>query len=166
MLPGPHKHFPKCFPSGKPENRLDRIAPGYPFCIDVARPLSYDGASMPLVLVVDDDESTGDAIRRLLGRMGYTAQWAPGGHEAIAALQVEKPDLVVLDWMMPGMNGLEVLRRLRANPATQLLPVIIYTAASSPAVAQLAADHGAQDCVLKSGGFFPLYDSIQRHVAH
>src|SRR4051812_7140148 len=65
---------------------------------------------MPFVLVVDDDESTGDAIRRLLGRMGYTAQWAPGGHEAIAALQVEKPDLVVLDWMMPGMNGLEVLR--------------------------------------------------------
>ena len=44
--------------------------------------------------------------------------------------------------------------------------MIIYTAASSPAVAQLAADHGAQDCVLKTGGFFPLYDSIQRHVAH
>ena len=120
---------------------------------------------MPFVLVVDDDESTGDAIRRLLGRMGYTAQWASGGAEALATLQSEKPDLVVLDWMMPGMNGLEVLRVLRSDPATRQLPVIIYTAASSPAVAQLAADHGAQDCVLKTGGFFPLYDSIQRHVA-
>ena len=120
---------------------------------------------MPFVLVVDDDESTGEAIRRLLGRMGYTARWVPGGHEAIATLQSEMPDLVVLDWMMPGMNGLEVLRRLRASPATQDLPVIIYTAAAGPSVARLATDHGAQDCVLKSGGFFPLFDSIQRHVA-
>ena len=121
---------------------------------------------MPFVLVVDDDEPTGDALRRLLGRMGYTAKWASSGAEALDAVQTGLPDLIVLDWMMPGMNGLEVLRRLRANPATQALPVIIYTAASSPAVAQLAADYGAQDCVLKSGGFFPLYDSIQRHVAH
>ena len=120
---------------------------------------------MPLVLVVDDDESTGDAIRRLLGRMGYAAQWEPGGPEAIESLQRQMPDVVVLDWMMPGMSGLEVLRRLRANPATQDLPVIIYTAAAGPAVARLAAEHGATDCVLKSGGFFPLYDSIQRHVA-
>ena len=120
---------------------------------------------MPCVLVVDDDEPTGDAIRRLLGRMGYQAQWAPGGQEAMASLETGLPDLIVLDWMMPGMNGLEVLRRLRANPTTQDLPVIIYTAANSPAVAQQAADHGAQECVLKSGGFFPLYDSIQRHVA-
>ena len=118
---------------------------------------------MPFVLVVDDDESTGEAIRRLLARMGYNAQWVQGGPEAIAALQIERPDLVVLDWMMPGMSGLEVLRRLRSNPATQDLPVIIYTAAGSPAVAQLAAQYNA-DCVLKSGGFYPLYDSIQRHV--
>jgi two-component system phosphate regulon response regulator PhoB len=120
---------------------------------------------MPFVLVVDDDESTGEAVRRLLGRMGYGAQWAPGGQEAIAALQTERPDLVVLDWMMPGMSGLEVLRRLRANPATQALPVIIYTAAAGPAIAELAAKYGAQDCVLKSGGFPPLFNSIQRHVA-
>lgn len=123
--------------------------------------------TMPCVLVVDDDESTGEAIRRLLGRMGYQAHWAPGGQEAMHALRTGTglPDLVVLDWMMPGMNGLEVLRRLRADPATQALPVIIYTAANSPAVAREAAESGAQDCVLKSGGFFPLYDSIQRHVA-
>jgi CheY-like chemotaxis protein len=119
---------------------------------------------MPCVLVVDDDETTGDAIRRLLGRMGYSAQYAPGGPEAIESLQSSRPDLIVLDWMMPEMNGLDVLRRLRADPATQDLPVIIYTALSSPTVAKQAADHGAQDCVLKSGGFFPLYDSIQRHV--
>jgi two-component system phosphate regulon response regulator PhoB len=119
---------------------------------------------MPFVLVVDDDEPTGDALRRLLGRMGYTAKWASSGDEALSALQSSLPDLIVLDWMMPGMNGLEVLRRLRADPSTQAVPVIVYTAASSPAVAQLASAQGAQDCVLKSGGFFPLYDSIQRHA--
>ena len=122
---------------------------------------------MPFVLVVDDDEPTGDALRRLLGKMGYTAQWASSGDAALAALQTNRamPDLIVLDWMMPGMNGLEVLRRLRSDPTTQAVPVIVYTAASSPAVAQQATDQGAQDCVLKSGGFFPLFHSIQRHVA-
>jgi len=119
---------------------------------------------MPFVLVVDDDEPTGDALRRLLGKMGYTAQWASSGDAALATLQNAMPDLIVLDWMMPGMNGLEVLRRLRADPTTQAVPVIVYTAASSPAVAQLASAQGAQDCVLKSGGFFPLFHSIQRHV--
>ena len=119
---------------------------------------------MPFVLVVDDDEPTGDALRRLLGRMGYTARWASSGDEALSALRTGMPDLIVLDWMMPGMNGLEVLRRLRADPATQTLPVIVYTAASSPAVAQQASAQGAQDCVLKSGGFFPLFDSIQRYA--
>ena len=119
---------------------------------------------MAFVLVVDDDEPTGDALRRLLGRMGYKAQWASSGPEALDAVRTGLPDLIVLDWMMPGMNGLEVLRVLRSDPATQAVPVIVYTAASSPAVAQQASDQGAQDCVLKSGGFFPLYDSIQRHV--
>ena len=120
---------------------------------------------MPFVLVVDDDEPTGDALRRLLGKMGYTAQWASSGDAALASLQNTLPDLIVLDWMMPGMNGMEVLRRLRADPTTQSVPVIVYTAASSPAVAQLASAQGAQDCVLKSGGFFPLFHSIQRHVS-
>ena len=119
---------------------------------------------MPFVLVVDDDEPTGDALRRLLGRMGYTAKWASSGAEALDAVQTGLPDLIVLDWMMPGMNGLEVLRRLRSDPATQAVPVIVYTAASSAAVSEQATAQGAQDCVLKSGGFFPLYDSIQRHV--
>lgn len=120
---------------------------------------------MAFVLVVDDDEPTGDALRRLLGRVGYTAKWASSGAEALSHVRRSLPDLIVLDWMMPEMNGLEVLRRLRSDPATQGVPVIVYTAASNTAVAELAAEQGAQDCVLKSGGFFPLYDSIQRHVA-
>src|SRR5204862_7895948 len=105
----------------------------------------YDLPPMPFVLVVDDDEPTGDALRRLLGRMGYTAKWASSGDEALSALQSALPDVIVLDWMMPGMNGLEVLRRLRADPSTQAVPVIVYTAASSPAVAQLASAQGAQE---------------------
>ena len=120
---------------------------------------------MAFVLVVDDDESTGDAIRRLLGRMGYTAQWACGGEEAISAMESARPDLVVLDWMMPEMDGLEVLRRLRQSPAAKDVPVLFYSAVDNPDLLVQASKLGAQECVLKSGGFYPLYERIERYVS-
>jgi CheY-like chemotaxis protein len=70
---------------------------------------------MPFILVVDDDESTCDALQRLLSRMGYAAACATNGYEALDVAGTVRPDVIVLDWMMPGIDGLEVLRRLRAD---------------------------------------------------
>jgi DNA-binding response OmpR family regulator len=70
-------------------------------------------------------------------------------------------DLVVLDWMMPEMDGLEVLRRLREDAHTRDVRVILYSAADDQETADEAAKLGACDCVLKSGGFFALYDRIE-----
>lgn len=120
---------------------------------------------MAVVMVVDDDEFTCDAIRRLLGRMGYSAACATNGSEALDLLKQVRPDVIVLDWMMPQMDGMEVLRRLRSDPHTKDLPVLIYSAADDAGMQKQAERLGAQECVLKSGGFYPLYERIERYAS-
>lgn len=120
---------------------------------------------MAVVLVVDDDEFTCDAIRRLLTRMGYTTECAHSGTAALKMLEEIRPSIIVLDWMMPKMDGLDVLKKLRADPKTKDVPVLIYSAADDAAMQQQAAKLGAKECVLKSGGFYPLYERIERYAA-
>ena len=83
---------------------------------------------MARVLVVDDDLSVADAISRMLNRRGHETIVVHNGSDAIHAAQTQTPDLVVLDVVMPGMDGVEVCKRLRANPATAQLPIIFLTA--------------------------------------
>jgi CheY-like chemotaxis protein len=116
---------------------------------------------MRSLLVVDDDQQTCDAVQRLLGRMGYVVVCATNGPDALDVLHDLRFDLVVLDWMMPEMDGLEVLRRLRSDPETQHVKVVLYSAADDPDTIEQAFRLGAADCVLKSGGFFALYDRIE-----
>ena len=117
---------------------------------------------MRSLLLVDDDERTCEAVQRLLGRMGYVVVCATKGADALAVLQDLRFELVVLDWMMPEMDGLEVLRQIRAAPHTRDVKVILYSAADDPETCRQAIKLGANDCVLKSGGFFALYDRIEQ----
>ncbi len=80
------------------------------------------------ILVVDDDPKSRDLLRRSLVRSGYSVAEAENGLDAIAALQHISPAVILLDLMMPGMDGFEVLERLRHVPAWQDIPVIIVTA--------------------------------------
>jgi two-component system alkaline phosphatase synthesis response regulator PhoP len=117
---------------------------------------------MRSLLVVDDDERTCEAVQRLLGRMGYVVVCANNGPDALNVLHDLRFDLVILDWMMPEMDGLEVLRRLRKDPDTRDVKVVLYSAADDPKTIEQALRLGAADCVLKSGGFFALYDRIEQ----
>ena len=116
---------------------------------------------MPVVLLVDDDELTSNAMSRLLQRVGYTAVCMSSGKEALHVLRDLRFDLVILDWMMPEMDGLQTLRRLRADPRTRDLRVVMYSAAADEQMEREAAQLGALDCVLKSGGFPALYDRVE-----
>ena len=120
---------------------------------------------MAVVLVVDDDEFTCDAIRRLLGRMGYATACANSGDDALDLLENVRPDEIVLDWMMPKMNGLQVLKKLKGDSRMKDVPVLIYSAADDAAMQKQAAKLGATECLLKSGGFYPLYERIERYAA-
>lgn len=80
------------------------------------------------ILAVDDDAPALSALKQNLAQRGYDVQTAPSGEEALELIERESYDLFILDVNMPGMNGLEVCKRIRQNPKTQDTPVIFLTA--------------------------------------
>jgi DNA-binding response OmpR family regulator len=99
------------------------------------------------VLVVDDDATVSDVVRRYLEQAGCAVRLAGDGASGLAAVDAERPDLVVLDIMMPGIDGLEVCRRLRGKYAG--LPVIMLTALGEEVDRVLGLEVGADDYVTK-----------------
>jgi DNA-binding response OmpR family regulator len=101
------------------------------------------------ILVVDDDPSALQLIGYALQRQGYEVLLARNGQEALTKAQNEKLNLIVLDVMMPAMDGYEVLRRIRANPDTARTPVIVFTARSQVDDKVAGFEAGADDYLTK-----------------
>src|SRR3954452_3945073 len=101
------------------------------------------------LLIVDDDEPGREGLARRLRRQGYEACCAPGGPEALEALGGRRFDLVLLDVMMPGMNGLEVLKFLRRIDSLIDLPIIMVTARGDSGDVVEALELGANDYLTK-----------------
>jgi DNA-binding response OmpR family regulator len=80
------------------------------------------------VLLIEDEPHIAEAIRFILTREGYRVSHVDDGSAALAELRALAPDLVILDHMLPGMSGLDILVQLRADPALQALPVMMLTA--------------------------------------
>src|SRR4051812_4428557 len=79
------------------------------------------------ILVVDDEETTTGLLLRLLGREGYIVHSADNGEAALAAMERHAPDVVLLDVQLPGIDGFEVCRRIKARAASRLTPVVMIT---------------------------------------
>jgi two-component system, OmpR family, alkaline phosphatase synthesis response regulator PhoP len=101
------------------------------------------------VLVVEDEGDIRELIRFNLAQEGYVVEEAVDGAEALDRIERRAPDLVLLDLMLPRMSGLELCRRLRANPASVRLPIIVVTAKSSEVDRVLGLEMGADDYVVK-----------------
>lgn len=80
------------------------------------------------VLLIEDEANIAEALRFILSRDGWQVSVISEGAAALAAVAGSKPDLVILDLMLPGLSGLEILQSLRADPATAALPVLMLTA--------------------------------------
>ena len=102
-----------------------------------------------LVLVADDEEDILGLVTMIVERSGHQVVAAGNGAEALAAIRERKPDLVVLDISMPEIDGLEVLRRLRADSETSELPVLLLSAQAQEADVRRAFDLGASAYVKK-----------------
>jgi len=101
------------------------------------------------VLVVDDTPHNVKLLADLLGVKGYAVATAASGEEGLAKVASEQPDLVLLDVMMPGLSGYDVCRRLRADPATALLPVILVTSLDPQVERVKGIEAGADDFLPK-----------------
>lgn len=101
------------------------------------------------ILIVDDDVDSLKLIGLMLQRQGYDVLVANSGQQALAKTRAERPDLVILDVMMPDMDGYEVCRRLRHDPATQPIPIIMFTARSMVDDKVAGFEAGADDYLTK-----------------
>lgn len=101
------------------------------------------------ILVVDDEPQNIRLLQIRLQAVGYTVLTATSGQEALERVRVDTPDLVLLDVMMPGMNGFEVCQRIRAEEATQFVPVVMVTALSDREDRIKAIEIGADDFISK-----------------
>lgn len=103
------------------------------------------------ILVVDDNLDLCRPMVSLLKHMGYDGQYATGGQEALTFISATLPDLIILDVMMPDMDGLEVLRRLKTDQRTENLPVVMFSTVADPEFRAHAIDRGAIDYWIKAG---------------
>ena len=103
----------------------------------------------PLVLVVDDEDPNRRLLQVMLAGEGYRVVLANNGARALKAAAAEPPDLVLLDIMMPGMDGFEVARRLKAGPATKSVPIVMVTALDDRGSRVRGLEAGAEEFVTK-----------------
>ena|SRR5438270_9489733 len=104
---------------------------------------------MAKLFFVDDNLDAVRPMAMLFRFFSHDVDYVASGDEALAYLEQKLPDLVVLDAMMPGMDGMEVLRRIRGSDRTARLPVIMYSAVSDPAYREAALRKGADDYLVK-----------------
>jgi CheY-like chemotaxis protein len=116
----------------------------------------------PRVLVVDDDPQVLKLLRVNFELDGYDVVDASSGEEALKSVKRDHPDVVVCDVMMPGMDGIEVVRRLRADPKTAKLPVIVVSAKAQRIDLQAGQLAGADDYVTKPFDPQDLLDAVAR----
>ena len=103
----------------------------------------------PRVLVVDDEEDLLELVRYNLTKEGYVVECVGSGEEALKAARRQPPDLIVLDLMLPAVDGLEVCRRLKADPKTREVPIVMLTAKSEESDMVAGLDRGADDYIAK-----------------
>ena len=101
------------------------------------------------VLVVDDEQAIREMIQFALEKNGMDVRTASGSHEALLRISESRPDIILMDWMMPGLSGLELTRRLRKDAYTEEIPIIMLTAKVTEDDKVAGLEAGTDDYVIK-----------------
>jgi CheY-like chemotaxis protein len=120
---------------------------------------------MANVLIVDDDVEGCRPLARLLEVVGHRPFFVHDGRAALTLLDRLRPDMILLDVMMPGLDGIDVLKTIRKHPKHKDLPVIVYSALSDPGTIDNAMKSGAQNYLVKSkADFQEIRQCIESHL--
>lgn len=114
-----------------------------------------------MIWIVDDDSTIRDIEVYTLNTTGFEAKGFPGGGPMFEALKTETPELIVLDIMMPGDDGITILKKLRSNPSTKDIPIIMATAKGTEMDMITGLDTGADDYLVKPFGIMTLVSRIK-----
>src|SRR6267154_5466073 len=117
------------------------------------------------ILIVEDEEPLALLLRYNLEAEGYDVETVARGDEADIRLREAPPDLAVLDWMLPGISGIELCRRLRARPESKALPIIMLTARGEESERVRGLATGADDYIVKPFSVPELIERVKGRVA-
>ena len=119
---------------------------------------------MTRILVVDDSPTEVHVLKNMLEKSGYQVATALSGEEGIKAAQTHKPDLILMDVVMPGINGFQATRELSTSPETAHIPVIIVTTKDQQTDKVWASRQGAKDYIVKPVKENELLNSVKSHL--
>jgi twitching motility two-component system response regulator PilH len=120
---------------------------------------------MALVLIVDDSPTEQHVIARLLEKNGFETIVANDGEEAISIAEQSRPDVILMDVVMPGMNGFQATRQLAKNPLTAEIPVVMVTSKDQESDKAWGLRQGAVDYLMKPVADTELLDAVRARVA-
>ncbi|MEM8578045.1 MAG: phosphate regulon transcriptional regulator PhoB [Pseudomonadota bacterium] len=121
-------------------------------------------ADQPCVLVVEDEPAQREVLAYNLEAEGFAVSRAADGEEALMLVGEEMPDVIVLDWMMPNLSGIEVCRRLKIKPETRAIPVIMLSARSEEVDKVRGLETGADDYVVKPYSVIELMARVRTQL--
>jgi DNA-binding response OmpR family regulator len=118
------------------------------------------------ILIVEDDAFIARLLSMSLERSGHSVIWASDGNDGLAQARAARPDLILLDVMMPGMDGFQVLRSLKQHPTTRTIPVIMLTAQTDGRSVLNGIDGGAEAYLSKPIDFSDVIQRVARCLTH
>lgn len=121
-------------------------------------------ADQPTVLVVEDEHAQREVLAYNLESEGFKVSKAENGEEALLLVDEESPDIIVLDWMMPNLSGIEVCRRLKSRPETRSIPIIMLSARSEEVDKVRGLETGADDYVVKPYSIVELMARVRSQL--
>ena len=118
----------------------------------------------PSVLVVDDEPAQREVLAYNLESEGFRVIKAADGNEALLLIEEEQPDLILLDWMLPGTSGIEICRQIKSRPAFRMTPVIMLSARSEEVDKVRGLETGADDYISKPYSIIELLARVKAHL--
>ena len=118
------------------------------------------------VLIIEDEEDAAELFAEMMRVSGFRVLKTSKSTPALSLMTAEKPDIVLLDIMMPEISGLDILRQMRRDPALANIPVIVVTAKSMPAVIKNGMEAGASTYLTKPVGFLELKEAVEQALAN
>lgn len=118
------------------------------------------------IIVVEDDKFLSNVLNNKLNKDGYSVTTVTDGNQAVPQIKAIKPDLVLLDLMMPGKDGFDVLTEVKADPEIAHIPIIVSSNLSQESDQQKCIDLGAVDYIVKANTpLFEVVEKIKKHLA-
>jgi len=114
------------------------------------------------VLIIEDEEDAAELFAEMMRVSGFRVLKTSNSTPALAMMAAEKPDVIILDIMMPDISGLEILRQMRRDPELSNIPVVVVSAKSMPADIKNGMEAGASTYLTKPVGFLDLKEAVER----